>query len=148
MVHGRWFDRLLLSTYDNNMDAVANPALARLVARAKTDADVLAVILFGSRARGDACPESDCDVCLVLASKPASRLAGASKRLEYLAETDLDLAVFQQLPLVLRSRVLKEGSVLFVRDEDALYALAARTARAFDLFRPIHRQYLDRVARD
>jgi hypothetical protein len=43
--------------------------------------------------------------------------------------------------------VLKEGVVLFVRDEDELYALAARTARAFEAFRHIQRLYLDEVAR-
>ncbi len=130
------------------MDPVAAPALGRLLARAKNDPEVLAVILFGSRARGDASPGSDLDVCLVLGPESGSGLAGAHKRLEYLAEADLDLAVFQQLPLHIRSRVLKEGSVLFVRDEDGLYALATRTARAFEAFRHVHRHYLDQVARD
>jgi hypothetical protein len=46
--------------------------------------------------------------------------------------TDADLVVFQQLGLAVRSRILKEGSVVFVRDEQALYALATRTARAFE----------------
>ena len=130
------------------MDTVSHPVLARLVARAKSDPEVLAVLLFGSRARGDPSPESDFDVCLVLGSEPGSDLAPAHKRLEYLGEADLDIIVFQQLPLHIRSRILKEGTVLFVRDEDALYALAARTARAFDGFRHIYRQYLDQVARD
>jgi predicted nucleotidyltransferase len=125
-----------------------NPALDRLVARAKDDPEALAVILFGSRARGDASPGSDFDVCLVLGSKPGPDLAAARKRLEYASEASLDLAIFQQLPLHIRSRVLKEGTVLFVRDEDALYDLAIRTARAFEDFRHIYRQYLDQVSRD
>lgn len=130
------------------MDTVSHPVLARLVARAKSDPEVLAVLLFGSRSRGDPSPGSDFDVCLALGSEPGSDLAPVHKRLEYLAEADLDITVFQQLPLHIRSRVLKEGTVLFVRDEDALYALAARTARAFDGFRHIYRRYLDQVARD
>jgi predicted nucleotidyltransferase len=125
-----------------------HPGVARVVTRAQGDPDVLAVILFGSRARGDATVASDFDVCLVLASDPGSDFRAAEKRLEYLAEADVDLAVFQQLPLNIRSRVLKDGSVLFVRDEDALYALAIRTARAWEDFRHIHRLYLDEVARD
>ena len=129
------------------MHAGGPPALVRLIARAKNDPDVLAVLLFGSRARGDASPRSDLDVCLVLAEGPRSDLGRAEKRLEYLAEADLDVAVFQSLPLHIRSRVLKEGAVLHVRDEDALYTLAIRTARAWEGFRHIHRLYLDEVLR-
>ena len=129
------------------MDASAPPAVARLIAHAKTDPDVLAVLLFGSRARGDAAPSSDFDVCLVLETEPRSDLDRAEKRLEYLAEGDLDVAVFQSLPLHIRSRVLKEGTVLYARDKDALYAVAIRTARAWEGFRHIHRQYLDEVLR-
>jgi len=129
------------------MDSSTSPAVARLVARAKTDADVLAVLLFGSRARGDASQNSDFDVCLVLGREPRSDRDRAEKRLEYLAEGDLDVAVFQALPLHIRSRVLKEGTVLYARDEEALYAVAIRTARAWEGFRHIHRQYLDEILR-
>lgn len=129
------------------MDTGAHPALGRVVDRAARDPDVLAVIVFGSRARGDASPRSDLDVCLVLGAGPTSDIAIGRKRLDYLAEADVDLVVFQQLPLAVRSRILKEGSVVFVRDEPALYALATRTARAFEGFRHIHRHYLEQVAR-
>ena len=129
------------------MDASASPAVAHLVARAEKDPDVLAVLLFGSRARGEAFPTSDFDICLVLRAEPRSDLDQAQKRLEYLAEGDLDVAVFQSLPLHIRSRVLKEGTVLYARDEDALYGIAIRTARAWEGFRHIHRQYLDEILR-
>jgi hypothetical protein len=128
------------------METLDNPAISRLVARAKDDREILAVILFGSRARGDASSASDYDVCLVLAA-PRSDLAAANKRLDYLAGDDLDVVLFHQLPLHFRSRVLREGQVLYTLDEDALYALAVRTARAFEGFRHIYRGYLDAVAR-
>jgi predicted nucleotidyltransferase len=129
------------------MEPITTRALRRLVDRAARDGEVLAVILFGSQARGDAGPGSDVDVCLVAAPHLSSREEATRKRLEYLSESDLDLCVFQQLPLHVRRRVLKEGTVLFTRDEDTLYALAARTARAYEYFRPIQRRYLDEVAR-
>jgi predicted nucleotidyltransferase len=128
------------------MEPPASPALRRLIDRASRDAEVLAVILFGSHARGEAGPGSDIDVSLVL-QPDLSHEDAARKRSEYLSESDLDLSVFQQLPLHIRSRVLKEGIVLFTRDEDALYAVAARTARAFEHFRHFQRIYLDEVAR-
>ena len=129
------------------MDVPAHPPLQRVVARAQGDPDALALILFGSRARGDASDASDYDVAIVLQPGVGPRLIASGKRLEYLAIADLDLVVFQQLPLHIRSRVLKEGIVLFVRDEDALYDLAVQTARAFADFRHIQRAYLDEVAR-
>ena len=129
------------------MESIAQAAITRLVARAREDPDVLAVLLFGSRARGGATPASDHDVCLVLAAPPRSDLDASEKRLQYLALGDLDVVVFQQLPLHIRSRVLREGRVLFTRDEDALYAAAVRTAKAFEGFRHIYRAYLDAVAR-
>ncbi|MGH7335468.1 MAG: nucleotidyltransferase family protein [Candidatus Rokuibacteriota bacterium] len=122
--------------------------LRGLIARAAKDLDVLGVILFGSRARGDAGPRSDVDVCLVLESGVSPGLAASRKRLEYLAGGDLDLTIFQQLPLYVRSRILKEGRVVFVRDEDRLYGVAVRTARACEGFRHHYRRYLDTVARD
>ena len=129
------------------MNAGTHPGLVRLVERAKTDPAALALILFGSHARGEASPTSDIDVCLVLGSDVCSGVAMGEKRLEYLAIADLDVVVFQQLPLPIRSRVLREGRVLFVRDEDTLYDLAIRTVRAFERFRPYYRMYLDEVAR-
>ena len=123
-------------------------ALRGLIVRAERDPDVLAVILFGSQARGTAGPESDVDVCLVLEAGAPARLEMSHKRLDYVAGSDLDIKIFQQLPLYIRSRVLKEGRVLSVRDEDRLYDLAFRTARAFEDFRPYYQRYLDTVARD
>lgn len=122
------------------------PQLERLLRKAEADADVLAVMLFGSSARGEAGPGSDIDVCLLLKQAHYSATALSQKRLDY-AAADVDVQIFQQLPLYIRHRVLKEGKILFVRDEEALYELAFRTARAFEDFKPIYRAYLAEVAR-
>jgi len=118
--------------------------LEKLIAKAQADEAVLAVMLFGSEARGEATSASDVDICLVLQPRAAERKA--EKRLEYLGEFDLDLHVFQALPLPIRRRVLKEGRILLTKDEDALYDLALRTAKAFDDFRHIYEAYLEAIA--
>jgi hypothetical protein len=87
------------------------------------------------------------DVCLVLTPASDSREDAAATQLAYVSAFDLDVVVFQHVPLHLRSRILREGRVLFVRDEDALYALAISTVRAWEDFRHIHRRYLEEVAR-
>ena len=69
----------------------------------------------------------------------------STKRLDYLAEVDLDVQVFQDLPLYIRPRVLAEGRVLYCRDEDRLYDVAFATMRAFGRFKRTYRAYLDEV---
>jgi uncharacterized protein len=120
----------------------------RLLAQACQDADVLAVLLYGSVARGEQTARSDIDVCLVLRprSTPYDSTRLSRKRLEYLTHFDLDVQIFQALPLYIRSRVFKEGQVLFVRGEDLLYAIAFRTAQAFEDFKPIYYRYLEQIA--
>jgi len=112
--------------------------LAQLAETAKNDRGVLAVILFGNEAR--------VDVCLVLEAKRFDALGQSQERMAYLASFDLDIQIFQQIPLHLRVRVLREGKVLFCRDEDKLYAVAFQTARHFEDFRHIHEGYLEAVA--
>jgi predicted nucleotidyltransferase len=118
----------------------------RLLEMARVDPEVLAVIQFGSTARGESREDSDIDVCLVLGLDETDRLALSRKMLDY-ASLDLDLHVFGLLPIYIRRRVLKEGRVLFCRDEDELYELAFRTAQAFEDYRHIYHEYLEEVAR-
>lgn len=130
------------------MEETAVRQLERLIERVRQDPNVLAVLHFGSRARGEAGPGSDVDVCLVVTPRSQTdRLSLAQKRLEYLHGLDLDISIFQELPIYVRRRVLKEGRVLFVRDEDLLYEVAYRTAQAFEDFRHIYDSYLNQVAR-
>jgi len=117
----------------------------RVVRRAAGDPEVLAVVLFGSVARGEATARSDVDVCLVLDGAGVSRRRRAEKRLDYLAEADLDVQVFRDLPLYIRTRVLAEGRVLYCRAEDRLYEVAFATVRAFERFKRTYRAYLDEV---
>jgi predicted nucleotidyltransferase len=126
-----------------------DPSIERLIEKAKADERVLAVMLFGSRARGEDTAESDLDVCLVLPPGRDTRHDQVAVRLEYLASSTgrLDIRIFQQLPLYVRRRVLREGVVLFCKDLDTLYALACRTAQAFEDFKPIYHHYLEQVAR-
>ncbi len=120
--------------------------IERLLAKAQQDRRILAVLLFGSVARGDATVRSDIDVCLVLRADRYAPLELSRIKLEYLADAALDVQVFQQLPLYVRHRVLKDNEIVFSRDDDALYDLAFRTARAFERFKPIYHAYLDQVA--
>jgi len=117
-----------------------------ILTKAKKDTDVVAVFLFGSRARGESVPGSDTDVCLVLRPGKYGPMVLHQKRLSYLKEGNADVHVFSQLPLYIRRRVLKEGKILLCQDDDLLYEIAFRTAQAFEDFRHLYYGYLEELA--
>lgn len=117
-----------------------------ILAKARKDGDVVAVFLFGSRARGESVPGSDTDVCLVLRPGNYDPMVLQQKRLSYLKEGNADVHIFSQLPLYIRRRVLKEGKILQCQDDDLLYEIAFRTAQAFEDFRHIYNGYLKELA--
>ena len=117
--------------------------LEKLLMKAEGDRDILAVILYGSYARGE--EYRDIDVCLVLDPKAHGKVF--DKRLEYSEHRNIDVNVFQALPLYIQKRVLEEGIIRFCRDEDALYDIAIKAVKEFELFRPKYELYLEGVAR-
>jgi predicted nucleotidyltransferase len=120
-----------------------NSHLDKLLTLAKKDKGVIAVLLFGSHARGNARPTSDIDVCLLLRDKKDS----FRKRLEYSTISDnMDVQVFQSLPAYIKKRILKEGKVLFCRDEDFLYRIAIETIKDFEQFPKAYSTYLEKVS--
>ena len=118
--------------------------LKKISEKARNDEDVLAVMLFGSYARTEVF--SDIDVCVVLKPRKFDALFLSRKRLEYLAVfPNLDIQVFQQLPLYVKVRVLKDGKTVFCKNEDLLYDLSFSTVREFEYFRAIYSSYLEGV---
>jgi len=121
--------------------------MERFLLKTQQDKNVLAVLLFGSTARQEQRPLSDIDICLVLTPQPKhfDPIKLSNKRLDYMKDFSFDVQIFQQLPLYVRRRVLKEGRILFVRDENLLYKIACRTAQAFEDFKHIYYDYLKEV---
>ena len=121
-------------------------SLQLFIDRVTEDREVLAAVLFGSHARGEAGPGADVDICLVLARDVDSKSAFA-KRLGYMADFDIDLHFYHQVPLYIRQRILKEGKVLYCRDEELLYEVACKTITEFADYEHIYRDYLEEIAR-
>ncbi len=106
--------------YNGTVKDVTQTMLDRIVEAVKEDEQILAVILYGSTARAEGSTTSDLDVCLVLEPNGYTPLGLSEKKLEYLAAFDVDIQVFQQMPIYLKQRVLRDGIVLFCRDQDTL----------------------------
>jgi predicted nucleotidyltransferase len=120
--------------------------VSQVIQTARLDSQVLALILFGSQARGEHTAVSDIDLCLVLSPAPYTPLEFSEKKLEYLTKFSVDIHIFQQMPLYLKQRVLRNGEVLFCRDEDMLYELAFAVIREYADFEQVYRDYLKEVA--
>lgn len=122
---------------------------AKVAARARDDDEVVGVALFGSLAKAQSSAMSDVDICIFLRPRKYHREEMHRKRMEYVeaaASDKADVQVFQQLPLQVTSMVLKEGKLVLVKDEAALYELAIQTIRDFEDFRIHYNQYLAGVA--
>ncbi len=112
---------------------------------ARQDDEILAVFLFGSAARQEEHETSDIDICLILKPGRYSSLNLSEKRFAYLKVFDLDVQIFQQLPLYIRMRVIKDGKKLFCANEDELYQSVFNTITEFEDYRDIYHDYLMEV---
>lgn len=125
---------------------VQHPAPAsRVVDYARRDNEVTAVALYGTFATGMLSGISDLDICIVLAQRKCNPVELHRKRMEYTevaGSDEADVQVFQQLPLSIRLSILREGKMVLVKDEEALYDLALETVKDFDDFRRHYNEYL------
>lgn len=121
--------------------------IQKCLSMAKKDPDVLAVLLFGSRTQKRSVhPESDIDLCLVLKPSAYTALVLSRKKIHYLElGGDLDIQIFQQLPLHLKQRILQAGKILYCSDQDALYHQAYLTIRQFSRLSLFYESYFKAV---
>ena len=101
---------------------------------------VIAVILYGSTARGRHTPLSDIDLCVVTGP---DLTAGEWESIMSRSGPALDIAIFRDLSPALRYRVIREGKILLNRDPAAMHRIMAGTLREYLDLQP----FIDRNAR-
>ncbi|MBU1102958.1 MAG: nucleotidyltransferase domain-containing protein [Nanoarchaeota archaeon] len=123
------------------MQKILKPEFIREV---KNDVEVIAVLVFGSYARGE--EYRDIDVCLVL-DKKYSNLRMSKKKLRYssILASKFDVHVFQQLPIYIRKRILEDNKIVLCKNEDLLYEIAFSTIKEFEFYKKIYYTYLGMV---
>ncbi|MEK6901025.1 MAG: nucleotidyltransferase domain-containing protein [Nanoarchaeota archaeon] len=116
----------------------------KIIQQAQKDPVVIAVAFFGSYARGE--PHRDVDVCIFLKPAEYSPQFLSSKKLQFTPEEEkYDVQIFQQLPLYIQKRILKEARILYCKNEDLLYDLYFLTIRDFEHYEHIYETYLEAV---
>ena len=118
--------------------------LRAFVELARKDNDIAGAILFGSRAKGTETKASDTDICIFVRRTFKGRMT--KKRLQYMEE-GLDVHIFQQLPVYMKARVLKEGKTLFISDKNDMYDAAFDAIKEFEYFKPRYDMIIEGVVR-
>ena len=121
--------------------------LKHVAAAVLADVPVCFAYLYGSVARGDAHPGSDVDIAVMF-----DRSVPTEERLRL--ELQLGLAFDAQfgkelsdvrdlaaMPLILRGRVLTEGTLLYSRDEEGRVAFEVAARNEYFDFLPAYRTY-------
>lgn len=124
--------------------------MEKIVKKATRDEDILAMMLFGSYTKQRFKPSSDIDVCLILKPKRFSNLSISKKKLECLTlvSNKYDIQIFQQLPVYIRVRILKEGKLLLNKNYDELFKVARDANKKFDPFKKHYLYCIKSVAHD
>ena len=115
-----------------------------ILKKAKQDKEILAVALFGSAVKNK--EHRDIDMCLFL-NKRKSNLEMTQKKLDFLTEINnkIDIQIFQQLPIYIKIRIIKEGKILLCKEEKSLYEIAFDTIKEFDSFKKLYEMYLSNI---
>ncbi|MGQ9469928.1 MAG: nucleotidyltransferase domain-containing protein [Nitrososphaerales archaeon] len=138
----------LINIISDALTTVEDLLSKKFVENLKRDDDILAVMLFGSYARGEARKESDIDACIVLKDRIYDKISLSQKEMNYMSLADdekVQVHIFQNLPIFVRIRVLKEGKISFCKDEDMLYDIAFMTIKEFEAFKKYYKEYLDSI---
>jgi len=98
--------------------------------------EVIAIILFGSVARGHAREISDIDICIITRQVPEPVKMDL---LSYGSE-EIDVSLFYDLPITIRFQILREGKILSCRETLALHAIMADTVREYPDIAPCIRR--------
>ncbi len=85
-------------------------------------ADVLAVLLYGSAAKGGETPRSDVDICIVApgCKDTLSLFRDISSNVDIRGKK-YDVRIFEELPLYIQIQVINNHDVVYARDIYELY---------------------------
>ncbi len=127
--------------------------LAAIAGSAASLPEVQAALLFGSRASGNARPDSDVDIGVLLDEsltppEPRKRLRRIIEALAtHIAADRIDVVILNDAPPALAFQVLKHGKIALERDRVALHRFRVRTYARHADFEPTERLFREATRR-
>ncbi len=119
--------------------------IASLKAFAQSRVDIVAVYLFGSRARGDAVSHSDTDVAILFypgtLTNGHDELRFAGEIMDVLNTDAVDALVLNKLPVSFQFGITATGTLIHVNDEKARIEWEVNMLGHYYDIRPFHKIY-------
>ncbi len=84
--------------------------------------DVLAILLYGSAAKGDETPRSDIDICIVApdCQDRYNLLTEVFRKLDVFSKK-YDIRIFEELPLYIQIQIIQKNEIIYAKDIYELY---------------------------
>jgi predicted nucleotidyltransferase len=116
----------------------------KVISKLKKSRFVHSIILFGSRARGTEKEKSDIDICII--PKPDIEVSLKDRiALNNLMPENIDVSLFDDLPVYIRKRVFLEGRVLYTEDMYHILTLAKINDLEYERYKSLKQNYHENV---
>lgn len=112
------------------MDTQTKSRINGIVRGLKEYPEVMAVILFGSRARKRTTPMSDVDIAVIV-GEGCRDIKGIESEISGFSSNVFDVVNFHRLPLYIQFEVLKHGKPLFVKDKGYFLKVKREVLRGY-----------------
>jgi predicted nucleotidyltransferase len=118
--------------------------LSDILKRLSQMKSVSAIFIFGSYCSGRMREDSDIDIAVLV------KKANEKEKFNILGEGGgrFDISIFERLPLIIQFRVLKEGKLVFCKDEKYLHDVKFKILREYLDYALFANQFYRRVMRD
>jgi hypothetical protein len=115
---------------------------AKIMEKAKSDKKIIAVALFGSSLKRKG---RDVDICFF--TDEITKKEAMKKRIDFSGRFNekFDINLFQLLPVYIRIRIIKEGKIIFSKNDEKLHQIAFDTIKEFGSYKKLYDMYLENV---